>query len=299
MTRVLACGGAVMDFVNDGRGGWQARAGGSAWNVACVLATLGLNTAFIGTLSTDPFGERLAGEGSGQGLDLRFAPRVDAPTALSVIHRSDPAQYAFYAENAADSQFGGVTADAWTGACAAYFGGITLVRDPARAAFLPLAHEARRRGLLVVYDPNFRPQLADAYREAYGHYVALADLIKMSEDDLSGLMPQLTPAEGLAQLRALNPAATVLLTLGEQGARLIGPGTDVLHAGYPVHVADTVGAGDASIGGLLYATLRAPPVPPPERLAFALACAAAACTRSGAHAPTLAEIHTVEKETRS
>ncbi len=121
----------------------------------------------------------------------------------------------------------------------------------------------------------------------------------MSEDDLTGLMPHLTPAEGLAHLRALNPVATVLLTLGEHGARLIGPGTDVLHAGYPVHVADTVGAGDASIGGLLYATLRAPPVPPPERLAFALACAAAACTRSGAHTPTLTEIHTVPKETRS
>ncbi|GGO26099.1 carbohydrate kinase family protein [Deinococcus humi] len=296
MTGVLACGGAVMDFVNGGQDGWQVRAGGSAWNVARVLASLGLPTAFVGTLSTDPFGDRLAQEGSGQGIDLRFTPRVDAPTAVSVIHRSHPAQYAFYAENAADSQFSGLATDAWSGAGAAYFGGITLVRDPARASFLLLAREARRRGLLTVYDPNYRPQLADAYRAVYAEYVALANLIKVSEDDLTGLMPHLTPAEGLAQLRALNPAATVLLTLGEQGARLIGPDAEVGHAGYPVHVADTVGAGDASIGGLLYATLRAPPVPPPERLAFALACAAAACTRTGAHAPTLTEILTVQKE---
>ncbi|MFD1733169.1 PfkB family carbohydrate kinase [Deinococcus malanensis] len=62
-------------------------------------------------------------------------------------------------------------------------------------------------------------------------------------------------------------------------------------------MADTIGAGDASIAGLLYATLRPPPVPPPQRLAFALACGAAACTRPGAHAPTPNEIHTIQKET--
>ncbi|MFC4427290.1 carbohydrate kinase family protein [Deinococcus navajonensis] len=299
MTRVLACGGAVIDFVHDGQGRWQARAGGSAWNVARVLATLGLTTGFIGTLSRDPFGERLVQEGTRHGLDLRSAPRVDAPTALSVIHCSHPAQYAFYAENSADSQFGGVPEDAWDGAQAAYFGGITLMRDPARDAFVHLAHEARRRGLLVVYDPNFRPQLADAYREVYGHYVAVADLIKVSEDDLRGLLPGLTSDDALDQLRRLNPGATFLLTLGDRGARLIGPEADLPHPGYPVEVADTVGAGDASIGGLLYATLRAPPLPPPERLAFALACAAAACTRPGAHAPSLPEIDAVQKETPS
>ena len=260
----------------------------------------GLSAAFVGTLSRDPFGERLLREGEAAGLDLRFAPRVEAPTALSLLHQTDPAQYVFYAEQAADAQFSGPAGTLWDGAqdraVAAYFGGITLVRAPARAAFLPLAYEARERGLTVVYDPNFRPQLAAAYREAFLQYVPLAHLIKVSEDDLTGLLPDSSPTEGLEQLRALNPDATVLLTLGEKGARLLTPHTDVLHAGYRVEVADTVGAGDASIAALLYAVLRTPSLPPLQQLAFALACAAAACTRHGAHAPTLADIHSVQKE---
>ncbi|UQN08924.1 PfkB family carbohydrate kinase [Deinococcus sp. QL22] len=300
MTRVLCFGGAVMDFVPAGPDEWRVRAGGSAWNVARVLASLGLSAAFVGTLSHDPFGERLTREGEAGGLDLHFAPRTEAPTALSLLHRTDPAQYMFYAQQAADSQFGGPAAPLWSQsgdqapAVAAYFGGITLVRDRARAAFLPLAREARARGLTVVYDPNFRSQLAGAYRESFLDYVPLAHLIKVSGDDLTGLMPKLTPAEGLQHLRALNPQATILLTLGEGGARLLTPQADLVHAGYRVPVADTVGAGDASIAALLYATLRAPPLPPPQQLAFALACAAAACTRPGAHAPTLADIHTVQ-----
>ena len=298
MTQVLCFGGAVMDFVPDGPDRWQARAGGSAWNVARVLAALGLSPAFVGTLSRDPFGERLLQEGTAGGLDLHFAPQVQAPTALSILHQTEPAQYAFYAERAADSQFSGPAAPLWNGApaVAVYFGGITLVRDPARAAFLPLAREARARGLTVVYDPNFRSQLADAYREAYLEYVPLAHLIKVSEDDLSGLMPECSPAEGLERLRTLNPDATVLLTLGAEGARLLTPQGDHVHPGYDVEVADTVGAGDAGIAALLYAALRTPAMPPPQQLAFALACAAAACTRPGAHAPALADVLAVQKE---
>ncbi|MFD1733170.1 PfkB family carbohydrate kinase [Deinococcus malanensis] len=146
MSGVLCFGGAVMDFVNDGHDHWQVRAGGSAWNVARVLAALGLPTAFAGALSTDPFGERLLAEGAAQGLDLRHTPRVDAPTALSVVHRTHPAQYTFYADGAADSRFSGVAEETWTGVVAAYFGGITLVRDPARDAFLTPARAARARG---------------------------------------------------------------------------------------------------------------------------------------------------------
>ncbi|GBF06170.1 sugar kinase [Deinococcus aerius] len=298
MTRVLTFGGAVIDFVRSGDH-WQARAGGSAWNTARVLVALGQPTAFVGALGDDPFAEGLWTEAEAHGLDLSLIQRVKAHTALSVIHRTHPAQYAFYAENAADSQFSRCPEDAWQGVTAAYFGGITLMRDPARPHFLALARKARERGITVVYDPNYRPQLGDAYREAFPQYVPLADFIKVSEEDLAGLLPHLTLDQALAWVRALNPAATVLLTLGAQGARLIGPGLDLHHPGYRVDVVDTVGAGDASIAGLLYSTLHDPQAPPARHLGFALACAAAACTRPGAHAPTLTEVRSLLQETQA
>jgi fructokinase len=277
-----------MDFVHDGSGGWSVRAGGSAWNVARVLTALGVQTAFIGALGDDPFATRLRSEGQAQGLDLQFAQAVQANTALSVIHRTHPSQYAFYAENAADSQFAQLPAEAWQDVRAVYFGGITLVREPARAAFLQCAHDARSRGLTVVYDPNYREAHGEAYREIFQEYVLLADIIKVSQEDLVGLLPHLSPEGALTYLRALRPDALILLTLGEHGARLLGRDLDLQHGGYRVRVIDTVGAGDASIAGLLYASIQAD-TSAHDRLAFALACGAAACTRSGAHAPSLRE----------
>jgi fructokinase len=80
------------------------------------------------------------------------------------------------------------------------------------------------------------------------------------------------------------------VTRGAETAQLID-GTTVIEAKPPrVEVVDTVGAGDASIGGLLFSLLNAPRRAWPEHLAFALAAGAAACRHAGAHAPALDEI---------
>ncbi|MDM8358235.1 PfkB family carbohydrate kinase [Pandoraea communis] len=56
-------------------------------------------------------------------------------------------------------------------------------------------------------------------------------------------------------------------------------------------MADTVGAGDATIGGWLASLSREPNAPLGRRLRRAAAAAALACTRTGAHAP---DWHAVE-----
>ena len=69
----------------------------------------------------------------------------------------------------------------------------------------------------------------------------------------------------------MNPQATVLVTRGSETATLID-GDTVIEAQPPrVEVADTVGAGDASIGGLLFSLMTAPQRGWPEHLRFALA----------------------------
>ncbi|CAM3350953.1 Sugar kinase, ribokinase [Deinococcus saxicola] len=290
-SRILSFGGAVIDFVATA-GGWQARPGGSAWNVALGLAGLeaGAQTAFVGALGDDPFAETLATQAKGVGLDLRFAERVRANTALSVIHNSDPALYTFYDHGGADSAFAGVDGAAWQGVQAAYFGGVTLLRPPADAAFVSCAQEAARRGVLVCYDPNFRPAYAEKQRKTFHEYLPHTGLLKVSQEDLGGLFPGRDPQGSLSQLLRDFPQLTVLLTLGRGGARLIQGDQGWEHPGFAVGVVDTVGAGDASIAGLLYITVFRPEWPPAQRLAFALACGALACTRRGAHAPPLTDV---------
>lgn len=274
-----------MDFVRHGDT-WDVRQGGSAWNVARVLAALGSPCEFVGTLSTDEFGEAFVTAGETSGLGLRFAARADAPTPLSVVHDSEAGRYVFYAAGCADSQFAGLPEHAWSNATAAYFGGVTLVRQP---RFLRAAEEASERGLTLVYDPNFRSAHANEYRAAFPEYVKLASLLKVSDGDLRGVLPHRSLDDALAFVREANPAVTILLTLGAHGAKLIGPDFDVSHRGFPVEIVDTVGAGDASIAALLHARLTSP-FDPAAHLSFSLAAAAAACRRPGAHAPSFSEV---------
>jgi fructokinase len=88
----------------------------------------------------------------------------------------------------------------------------------------------------------------------------------------------------------MNPRANVMLTRGNAPASLWVGATEFKRSPPRVTVADTVGAGDASIGGFLFSLIDAPQRSWPEHLAFALAAGAAACRQPGAHAPSRQEV---------
>jgi fructokinase len=172
----------------------------------------------------------------------------------------------------------------------AHFGCISLVRQPLGATLAKLAADLRERGVKISFDPNYRNLMEHGYEPTLRQMASLADLIKVSDEDLRLLFKTDDEAAALAQLRAMNPTAIVLVTRGSETATLID-GDRIVEAKPPrVAVADTVGAGDASIGGLLFSLMTAPQRKWEEHLAFSLAAGAAACRHSGAHSPTLDEV---------
>jgi ribokinase len=71
-----------------------------------------------------------------------------------------------------------------------------------------------------------------------------------------------------------------VVTVGAEGAVLVGPTGSIHVPGFPVSPLDTVGAGDAFNGGL--ATAIAAGMPVEEGLVLANAAGALTCTRPGA-----------------
>ncbi|WP_296649843.1 carbohydrate kinase [Paraburkholderia sp.] len=271
---------------------WRAHPGGAGWNVARAVARLGLPTACAGALGTDNFSDELWNASVAAGLDMRFMQRVERAPLLAIVHRTHPPAYYFIGEQSADLAFDPAQLPAGWRAQAkwAHFGGISLVRQPLGETLATLAAELRAAGVKISFDPNCRSLMAHGYEPILRRMAALADLIKVSDEDLRMLFPGLGEAEAIAAMRALNPAATLLVTRGAQAATLFA-GDEVIEAAPPrVEVADTVGAGDASIGGLLFSLMSAPQRTWRQHLGFALAAGAAACRRPGAHSPTLDEV---------
>jgi fructokinase len=178
-------------------------------------------------------------------------------------------------------------------------GTLGLVFDPSAGALEDLV-AAAGDGVLVAVDPNCRPAAIpdpDAYRARLDRILARADLVKASDADLAWLQPGLAPAEAMRALidRSRSAACAGVVTLGADGALIVpaGAGRPIAVAAPRVDVVDTIGAGDAFLGGLLAWWQRAgndrAGLADAEALTgavrYAVAVAARTCARAGADPP--------------
>ena len=294
----VCAGEALTDLFREGDDVWRSHVGGATWNVARALAALGAPSGFAGAISRCTFGDALYAASAAAGLDLRYLQRVERSPLLAIVPSTNPPHYFFIGDDAADLHFdpqqlpfGWENQVQWM-----HFGGISLARAPLDQTLISLAKRAKRHGVRIGYDPNWRNLMGPAYDTTLRCMCELADVIKVSDEDLRALFRSPDTLDSLARLRSFNPKVPVLLTRGAAGASLYCQGA-VWHARPPgVDVVDTVGAGDASMAGLLYSLQHAPDATMDAHLAFAVAAGSAACRVGGAHAPTLQEVTALRDE---
>lgn len=280
----VAFGEALTDLIRIGPDRWRSACGGSPWNVAMAMSTLGQLSAFGGAISRDCFGAEIWQSSQDANLDMRFIQQLPRPPLLAVVHEVDPPRYFFIGQDSADLHFrpeglpmGWTRALRW-----AHFGSLGLVREPLAGRLLALAQALKAEGRLISYDPNFRAPPMDAhYDDTLEQMCRLADVIKVSDEDLRGLFRLPDHRSGLAQIAAWNPGAWLLLTRGEAGATLYHGVEECSGRPPAVDVVDTVGAGDSALAGLLDSLMRDAGAPTEQHLRWALAAGAAACTGPG------------------
>lgn len=290
--QLVSLGEALTDMVRVEDALWKSIPGGAGWNVARAAATLGLPSAFAGGISTDCFGDAIWAASEQSQLDLRLLQRVNKPPLLAMVHATDPPQYFFVGSDSADLAFDPLMLPAgWdAGLPWAHFGGISLAREPLAGRLVALAQQLKAQGTRISYDPNYRNAMTPAYRTTLQTMVALADVVKVSDEDLQGLLPEMTQQQARGTLLHWNPTARILQTHGAQGASLWHQGTVVRCPAFVVDVADTVGAGDASMAGLICSLLQTPDHSNEHHLRWAMACGAAACMSVGPSPPTRKQV---------
>ncbi|WP_033221820.1 carbohydrate kinase family protein [Kitasatospora phosalacinea] len=230
--------------------------GGGPANTAVALARLGTPTRFVGRISADPFGELFRGRLSGSGVDLAGTVAAAEPStlALAALDGEGHAQYSFHAEGTADWQWTGeeLAAARDDGSVCLHTGSLALVREPGGPRIEHLLAEARPHATVSI-DPNVRTLLVDpdTYRRRIGRWCELADLLRLSEDDLHVLLPGTAPEDACDHWHAAG-ARLVVVTLAERGALASLDGRRVRVAAPATPVADTVGAGDSFTAGLLH-----------------------------------------------
>ncbi len=262
---ILSCGEALIDMLprvsTEGEACFAPYAGGALFNTAIALGRLGAPAAFFSGVSTDMLGEILADGLTASKVDISYLARSGRPTTVAFVKLvNGQATYAFYDEGTAGRLLSTADLPVLPARIAAlFFGGISLVNDPAASTYEALlTREAPTRVIMI--DPNIRPGFIagqeDSYRARITRMIARADLVKLSDEDLhwlEGTGDALALARGII---ARGPKA-VFITEGARGARAITATADRFCPARPVTVADTVGAGDTFNAGVLAALHRA------------------------------------------
>ena len=260
---ILSCGEALIDMLPRtstlGEPCFAPYAGGAVFNTAIALGRLGAPSAFFTGLSTDMLGQVLEETLVKSKVDTSFCARSDRPTTVAFVKLVDgQASYAFYDENTAGRLLAvSDLPDLPQNIEALFFGGISLVNDPAAATYEALqAREAAARVTMI--DPNIRPGFVTdeaGYRTRIGRMMARADIVKLSDEDLRWLMGEGDLTTLARKIIASGPKI-VFLTEGAKGARAVTATQDRFVAARKVVFVDGVGAGDTFNAGALAALRR-------------------------------------------
>jgi len=298
---------------------FAAYVGGSPTNISVGGRRLGLKTSLLTALGQDPVGDFILQFLEREGVATRFMPRKTRHRTSAVILGIEPPDkfpLVYYRQGCADIELtiDDVLAAPVTDCRVFQFAGTNLCQDPSRSATLFAAERARQAGAEVVMDLDFRPDQWHDPR-AFGITVRsalrFADIVLGTEDEIRAAVladaADLERTESVSDTRVrgdVETAARALLDLGpcallekrgEHGARVYvsggSGGVEVIEApGYPVEIANILGAGDAFAAGFICGRLRGWDWKKAARLGNA--CGAIVVTRHGCanFMPTFAEV---------
>ncbi|GIG40418.1 carbohydrate kinase family protein [Cellulomonas phragmiteti] len=249
--RALVIGEALVDAVRRPDGSREELPGGSPANVALGLARLGRRVDLLTWLGPDARGDLVRAHLESAGVTVLRGDRSPATTPVATAHldAAGVATYEFDLEWDLPSTWDEADDDALV----VHTGSIATVLTPGAPRVAELL-ESRRAVSTLTYDPNLRPALmgdpADVL-PVVERLVRAADVVKVSDEDLAWLLPGVAPAE-IAETWSRSGPALVVVTHGGEGAfATTSAGARLTVTAPRVTVADTVGAGDSFMGGLI------------------------------------------------
>ena len=262
---VIALGELLIDFTENGiseNGNplLEANPGGAPCNVLAMLQNLGKKTAFIGKVGKDAFGKYLAETVEQIGIDITgLVQDVEIPTTLAFVHTAADGDrsFSFYRNPGADMMLtkDEVDYNKIDEAKLFHFGTLSMTHDGVREATKQAVARAKEKGLLISFDPNYRPLLwkdAETAKEMMRYGFSVCDILKISDDEITFVTGKDTIEEAITAFCELYQPKLMSVTCGKNGSIVIYNGQKVpCGAHIRPDTIETTGAGDTFMACML------------------------------------------------
>jgi len=249
---IVALGELLIDFTEAGhsQGGrklFEQNPGGAPANLLTVASHFGYRTSFIGKVGNDMHG--------------KFLKRTlqTATLAFVEIGENGERNFSFARKPGADTQLKKEELDQTliSGCRIFHFGSLSLTDEPAESATIEAVKMAKAAGVLISYDPNYRPSLWKSKEYAVKKMksvVELVDVMKVSDEESILLTGAKSYEQAAEEILAMGPRL-VAITLGEHGVLMATKSRKEIIKAFQTHAVDTTGAGDSFWGGVLCSIL--------------------------------------------
>lgn len=280
--RIISFGEVLWDII-DG----IPHLGGAPFNLAAHLSKMGASSCLISSVGDDDLGRRALISARDHGIDtavIRIHPSLPTGTVNVRLSGEGVPDFTIHGPAAWDEielNDKEISKIAEHG-CDALCLGTLAQRSLKNREELARLFEALTPPI-VFYDVNIRQNYYD--REWIEQSLMRSDVVKLNDDEarlLSSMFFDADPDERRFAVRLCESFSIqcLCITRGERGAAVYGNGRFTEIPGGPVHVADTVGAGDAFSAGFLYSRLRGHDIE--ESASFAVRIGSFVASKAGA-----------------
>lgn len=266
---VVAMGELLIDFTQNGVSSqgnplFEANPGGAPCNVLAMLQKLGRNTAFIGKVGKDAFGNQLAKALKETGIateGLCFDEEVHTTLAIVQTKEDGDRDFSFYRKPGADIMLTSEEVkEEWIQNTKIFhFGSLSLTDEPIRTTTRKAIETAKKAGICISYDPNLRLPLWESdelAKEQICYGLKQCQILKISDNELVWLTGEKDYDQAVRMLKDEFSIPLILLSLGKDGSHAYcGEVKAQMPALLQKNTIETTGAGDTFMGCMLHQIL--------------------------------------------
>ncbi len=253
---VYTLGESLMDIVFDEYGKIESGAGGAMLNLSVTLGRCGTKVSLISELGDDKVADKITSFLRNNYVNTSYINCYDKqPTSVAlafldekrvptfIFHKSYPGKRQLKIPRSISSSD------------ILVFGSIYSLDEKIRRPLRQIVDMARLNNALIVYDPNIRNAHHlenNSQRKALMENIALADIIKGSDEDFMNIFGIDDDETTIKEIRKINSQAIIFITKGDKGAKLICRENEFIADAVRTDVKSTIGAGDNFTAGIVY-----------------------------------------------